>query len=175
MIWTALRQAVQCSGQRRARLNYVPDSAASSRAMFRTTSSQTALHTAKQCFGCRTNVSVTKNLKKMISGKEKKHFRAILNAQASGPCWMNDLRRRILRHDVIPQLSGPNLEFIVPISPIPPPSTLKRVRIVGWWGHVGMSVQFHALIENNNNNNIERKPDPLLPPPTKSFCLSLAG
>ena len=120
MIWTALRQAVQCSGQRRARLNYVPDSAASSRAMFRTTSSQTALHTAKQCFGCRTNVSVTKNLKKMISEKEKKHFRAILNAQASGPCWMNDLRRRILRHDVIPQLSGPNLEFIVPISPIPP-------------------------------------------------------
>ena len=44
----------------------------------------------------------------------------LLNAQASGPCWMNDLRRRILRHDVIPQLSGPNLEFIVPISPIPP-------------------------------------------------------
>ena len=153
MFWTALHQAVQCSGQRRARLNYVPDSAASSRAMFRTTSSQTALfrtalHTAKQCFGCRTNVSVTKNFKKMISEKEKKHFRAILNAQASGPCWMNDLRRRILRHDVIPQLSGPNLEFIVPISPIPPlpPTCHLRARL--------LRSRADRKGSNNNNNYI---------------------
>ena len=55
----------------------------------------------------------------------------LLNAQASSPCWMNDLRRRILRHDVIPQLSGPNLEFIVPISPIPPPHSSPFLATVG--------------------------------------------